>query len=332
MIGGTGQIGRAAALALAREGWDVVAGSRSGTLPAELADGGVRAARFDRSDDASLRAALGSGADVVVDIVAFDRADAEQLLALEGVAGSLVAISSAAVYADDEGRTLDAPTLEEFPHLPVPIPETQRTAAPGAETYATRKVALEEALLEGRLPVTVIRPCAIHGPGSPQPRELFFVRRILDGRRAAVVVDNGESRFHTTSVANLAELISLAAAQPGTRVLNCGDPDPPTARDIGLAIAAAMDASLELVGIPESGYEREELSNPWAVPRPFLLDMSAAEKTVGYVPRTTYADAVGATCAWLVDELQGRDFSDTYLTRYFDYAAEDAELRRRSAE
>jgi nucleoside-diphosphate-sugar epimerase len=328
LIGGTGQIGRAAAQALTRDGWEVVVASRSGSLPDRLAGVGVRAAQVDRADDAGLRAALGEGVDVVVDVVAFTRADAEQLIALDGIVGSIVAISSASVYADAEGRTLDeATSLDTFPDLPVPIHETQQTVPAGEATYSTQKVAIEETLLGGPLPATVIRPCAIHGPGSAAPRELFFVRRILDDRRVAVLVQNGESHFHTTSVDNLAELIRLAASLPGTRVLNCGDPTPPTTREIGEAITRAMGAELELVGIPESGFERPELANPWAVSRPLILEMSAAERSLGYRPLTTYPDAVRDTCAWLVGELERRDFSDTYLANYFDYAAEDVELQ-----
>jgi nucleoside-diphosphate-sugar epimerase len=332
LIGGTGQIGRAAAHALLREGWEVVVASRSGSLPDGLAERGAHAVRVDRADDARLRAALGDGADVVVDMVAFTREHADQLIALDGIVGSVVVISSASVYADDEGRTLDeATTLDTSPCLPVPIPETQRTAAAGDATYSTRKAAMEETLLGGPLPATVLRPCAIHGPGSAAPRELFFVRRVLDGRRFAVLVQNGESRFHTTSVDNLAELIRLAAERPGTRVLNCGDPEPPTTREIGAAIVRAMEAELELRGIAESGYDRPELSNPWAVARPFVLDMSTAARDLGYRPATTYADAVRETCAWLVRELEQRDFSDTYLANYFNYADEDAERRQASA-
>ena len=331
LIGGTGQIGRAVAQALTRDGWEVVVASRSGSLPDGLADAGSRSARVDRTDTAGLRAALGEGADLVVDMVAFTREHAEQLIALHGIVGSVVAISSASVYTDNEGRTLDeATSLDTFPSLPVPIPETQQTVPAGDATYSTQKVAMEETLLAGPLPATVIRPCAIHGPGSAAPRELFFVRRILDDRRFAVLVQNGESRFHTTSVDNLAELIRLAASRPGTRVLNCGDPTPPTTREIGRAIAQAMGAELELVGIPESGFERPKLANPWAVSRPLILEMSAARRDLGYLPLTTYADAVRGTCTWLVAELERRDFSDTYLANYFDYAAEDAESQHGS--
>jgi nucleoside-diphosphate-sugar epimerase len=330
LIGGGGQIGRAAALALLRDGWEVVVGSRSGRLPEGLADAGARAVAVDRADTRALRAALGRGADVVVDVIPYTPTDAEQLVSLDGLAGSLVAISSASVYADDEGRSLEeAAGDESFPRFPVQIAETQPTVIAGDRSYSTRKVAVEETLLAGPLPTTVIRPCAIHGPGSPAPREIFFVRRVLDGRRKAILVSKGESRFHTTSVDNLAELIRLAAARPGTRVLNCGDPAPPSTHEIGRAISDAMNAELELVPIPESGFEREDLSNPWGVPRPFVLDMGSAERELGYRAVTTYPEAVYATCVWLRAELERRDFSDTYLAGYFNYAAEDAELSTR---
>src|SRR3954452_5177021 len=107
LIGGTGMVGRAAAAALAGDGWEVVALSRSGEVSAELAALGVRGAAADRADDAQLRAAIGDSADVVVDTVAYTGEHAAQLNGLAGVVGSLVVISSASVYADAEGRGLD---------------------------------------------------------------------------------------------------------------------------------------------------------------------------------------------------------------------------------
>src|SRR5262249_48914435 len=139
-------IGRAAARALAEDGWDVVAVSRSGALPEGLAELGVESVTADREDDAQLRAALGAGADVVYDSVAMHRAHGEQLNALEGLVGSLVVISTASVYADDQGRAFDGEGGEP-PQLPVPIVETQRTAEPGDAPYSTNKPPLAHTLL-----------------------------------------------------------------------------------------------------------------------------------------------------------------------------------------
>ena len=322
LIGGTGMIGRAAARALATDGWEVVAVSRSGTLPDGLEELGVESVVADRADDGQLRAALGSGADVVLDTVAFTREHGEQLNGLAGVVGSLVVISSASVYADDEGRALDGEG--DPPNMPVPILETQRTADPGDATYSTRKAELEQTLLAGPMPATVLRACAIHGPGAKMPREIFFVKRAADGRRRVALAWNGKSRFHTTSVANLAELIRLAAAKPGDRALNAGDPDPPTTLEICRAIGDALEHEFEPVLLPGDAYD-----NPWGAPdsMPFVVSMTAAEEELGYRPVTSYPEAVGETSAWLVGELeQGRNWDGTYLEGMLDYAAEDEAL------
>jgi nucleoside-diphosphate-sugar epimerase len=320
LIGGTGQIGRAAARSFATNGWEVVAVSRSGTLPEGLAELGVESVVADRADDAQLREAIGPGAHVVLDTVAYTREHAEQLNALEGLVGSLVVISSASVYADDEGRALDG--VGESPVMPNPILETQHTAEPGDETYSTRKAELEQTLLAGPLPSTLVRACAIHGPGAQLPRELYFVKRAHDGRRRVAIAWNGESQFHTTSVANLAELIRLAAEQPGDRALNAGDPDPPTTLEICRAIGSAMDHEFEPVLLPG-----EEVENPWATPVPFIVSMDAAERELGYTPLTTYPEAVRETCEWLVEELEhGRSWKGTYLEGMVDYEVEDKVL------
>jgi nucleoside-diphosphate-sugar epimerase len=320
LVGGTGMIGRAAARSLAEDGWDVVAVSRTGMLPDGLAELGVEAAVADRADDAQLRAAVGSGADVFVDTVAFTREHGEQLNALDGLVGSLVVISSASVYADDEGRALDGEG--ELPHMPVPILETQRTAEPGDETYSTRKAELEQTLLEGPLPSTLVRACAIHGPGAKLPREVFFVKRAVDGRPRVAIAWRGESRFHTTSVANLAELIRLAATKPGDRALNAGDPDPPTTLEICRAIGDALGHEFDPVLLPADEYD-----NPWGGERPFVVSMEKAEQELGYRPVTTYPEAVRETAAWVAAEIEdGRNWDGTYLEGMLDYAAEDAVL------
>jgi nucleoside-diphosphate-sugar epimerase len=324
LIGGNGMIGRAAARALAGDGWEIVAVSRSGSLPEGLAELGVEAVVADREDDAQLRAALSGGAEVLFDSMAFGREHGEQLNGLKGLVGSLVVISSASVYADDEGRALDGEG--DPPVMPVPILETQRTAEPGDATYSTRKAELEQTLLEGPLPATLLRACAIHGPGAKHPREVFFVKRAVDRRRRVALAWKGESRFHTTSVANLAELVRLAAAEPGDRVLNAGDPDPPTTLEICRAIGDALGHEFEPVLLPRGEYE-----NPWAAEQPFVVSMAAAEQELGYRAVTTYPEAVRETCAWLVGELEGgRNWDGTYLEEMLDYAAEDEVLAAQS--
>ncbi|MEV8309580.1 NAD-dependent epimerase/dehydratase family protein [Streptomyces flavidovirens] len=338
IIGATGQIGRAAVRALAADGWDVTAASRGGgrdaTWPQE-----VRTVALDRGDDAALAAALGDGCDVLVDMVAMEERHAAQLTGLADRIGSAVVISTGAVYEDDKGRSFD--TQEEpdgFPRYPVPIGESQATVAPGDATYGTRKVAIERHLLAAadRLPTTLLRAGAIHGPYCRTPREIHFVKRVLDGRAVRILAYGGLSQFHPVHVSNLAELIRLAAARPGARVLNGGDPDVPTAAEISSAVDAVMGVESELV-IVDGPPPRDGVGEtPWGPGHPIVYDMSAAGRELGYRPVTTYAESLSATVEWLADRLRAQDWREAFpklSVRYgpgggpFDYAAEDAWLR-----
>ncbi|WP_066954729.1 NAD-dependent epimerase/dehydratase family protein [Streptomyces lushanensis] len=340
MIGAAGQIGRAAVRTLAEDGWEVTAASLGGGRD-EHWPGEVRAVRLDREDGAALAALLdevGGGVDVLVDLVAYGRDHARQVTALADRIGSAVVISSGAVYEDDRGRGFDTQGEPEgAPRYPVPIPETQRTVDPGDSTYSTRKVLLERELLAAgeALPVTLLRAGAIHGPYCRSPRELYFVKRLLDGRARRVLAYGGRSRFHPVHVSNLAELIGLAALRPGSRVLNAGDPQAPTVAEIGAAIDTVLDRKTETVPLdgPPQGTVGD---HPWAVEHPVVYDMAAAERELGYRPVTGYVESLPATVDWLTGQLRGREWTDAFpaMARsygpdsLFDYAAEDAWLER----
>jgi nucleoside-diphosphate-sugar epimerase len=298
ILGGTGQIGTAAAERLRDRGWDVTVAARTG--------GDVR---LDRKEELELPGDF----DALVDCVAFTGEHGDQLLGLAGRVGTLVVISSASVYSDDLGNA----------RLPVPIPETHPTVEPGDADYSSNKRALELALLEqDALPATVLRPCAIHGPHAhSHVREWYFVKRAQDERPFVLLAYLGESRFHTTATINLAELIRLACERPGTRVLNAGDPAPPTTLQISRTIA-------ELTGHVRVEYLLEDAPeaarSPWAVRHPLVVDMATAERELGYRPLAAYGEAVQDTLRWLLEE---QPPLGEYMSTFFDYDAEDEYVR-----
>lgn len=344
MIGATGQIGRAAVRALASGGWRVRAASRGGGRDERWPEE-VRTVTLDREDDAALAAALGDGCDVLLDCVAYGSRHASQLLGLADRIGSAVVISSAAVYRDGRGRGFDTRTEPDgVPDFPVPIPESQPTVPPGEDTYSTAKAALEQELLAAgdRLPATLLRAGAIHGPYSPLPREAYFVKRVLDGRPVRILAHGGASRFHPVHVDNLAELVRLAARRPGSRALNAGDPQAPTVAEIAAAVDAAMGATSELIAIDGEPPRPGLGQSPWSTARPVVMDMSAAERELGYRAVTGYTESLPETVEWTARQLAGgRDWREAFPlmakayappSDLFDYATEDAWLaERRSA-
>lgn len=333
ILGGGGQIGRAVSENLLGAGWTVTIGSRGEReLPAFVRAGRAKAVVVDRQEPDALVRALGQGADALIDVTAYDRDHGRQLIQVQDRIGALAVISSSSVYRDAAGRTLDEAVAGGFPDLPDPIPESQPTVAPGDETYSTRKRALETILLDRALvPLTILRPAAICGPYSIHPREWWFVKRMLDGRARIPLAYSGQSRFHTTCVDNLAALIGVALGTPGDRILNIADPQALTVAEIGKAIASRLDWRGVFKPLDTAGFPAAVGRNPWAVPRPFVLDTRAAV-AIGYAPVTTYSQAVAAICDDLLTAQTTPDWRArfpllaSYPYDHFDYRAEDAIL------
>lgn len=337
VLGGTGLVGAAAAERLAGAGWEVVATGRgSRPVVASLAARGVAFARSDRYEADQLATVLNGGADVVVDCLCYSGAHARMLLQHRDDIGSLVMISSKAVYRDDQGRHANS---AEPPDFGGPVSESQPTLAPADTDHRTRagygpnKAAAEQVLLDSGLTVAVLRPSRVHGVGAAVPREWFFLKRVLDARPRVLLAHQGAGANHPTAVANLAALVELVASRPGTRILNSADPDSPD----GLAISRAVAEHLghrwdEVLLGPDAPPALGD--HPWNTWPPFVLDTSESER-LGYTPVGTYADTVRPVIDRLLEAARsappdGRPeaVADPYFDGRFDYAAEDAWTKR----
>lgn len=339
ILGGTGLIGQATARRLLVAGWHVdVAGRSPNRMPVDIAQAGGTFLQVDRDEPGELAAALGSGADLLVDCICFTAEHAKGLLPLLSGAGSTVMISSKAVYVDDAGNHSNS---DDPPHFNGPIRESQPTLTPGTmdynsrEGYGPNKVAAERVLLDSGWPVTVIRPSKVHGVGAVNPREWVFVKRVLDLRPAVFLARRGTGVDHTTASVNIAALIETVASAPGQHVLNSADPDAPSALEISRIIARHLHHDWEEI-LLEAEDETGLGDHPWNVVYPIVLDTSAAAE-LGYVPVGDYAGTVAAGIDWLVAAARGAidhrlpATDDPYSALLFNYSAEDAFLAARSA-
>ena len=307
ILGGTGLVGRAIALRLARAGWHVdVTGRDAANMPDELSAAGVAFIRADSRDASQVAAAFGSGADLLVDCVVYTADDARRLLPFARNATSTVMISSKAVYVDAAGNHSNS---DDPPRYDGPIRETQPTLAPldidyrSREGYGANKVAAEQVLLDSGLPVSILRPSKIHGRGAARPREWMFVKRVLDRRPAVILAHRGAGVDHTTAAVNIAALVEVVADEPGARILNSADPDAPSGVEIARAIAQRSRYDWEEVLLDGDAVGNVGLY-PWDAGHPIVLDTSAA-LALGYRPVGDYAATIADTVDWLVESARG---------------------------
>jgi nucleoside-diphosphate-sugar epimerase len=328
-------VGAAAALELATAGWEVTSSGRTAArFPQQLREVGVRFIRSDRYAAGDLGQLLHPGADAVIDCVGYTAAHTRMLLPFRPGIGSLVFISSKAVYVDGHGRHSNS---DEPPDFPAPVTEQQPTMAPSdidynsREGYGANKVAAENVLLDSGMAVSVLRASRIHGTGGQRPREWAFVKRVLDGRPHLLLAHGGRGANHPTAAVNLAALAAFCAARPAARILNSADPDAPDGLTISRIIAAHL--AHEWTEVPLDETAPEDLGDhPWNTLPPFILDTSAAQR-LGFVPAGNYAETVQAEVDWLVQAARAGDPAgvlpspdDPFFRSYFDYAREDAWL------
>ena len=335
VLGGNGQVGAAAAVKLAAAGWEVTStGRTTDRFPQELREAGVSFARSDRYAAGDLGELLRPGADAVIDCVGYTAAHARMLLPFRQSIGSVVFISSKAVYVDGQGCHSNS---DEPPDFGGPVTEQQPTMAPSEadynsrEGYGANKVAAENVLLDSGMAVTILRPSRIHGVGTRRPREWVFVKRALDGRQNLLLARGGRGANHPTAAVNLAALVAFCAERPAARILNSADPDAPDGLAISRIIAAHMNHEWAEVLLGETA-PSDLGDHPWNTLPPFILDTSAAQR-LGFVPVGTYAETVKTEIDWLVQAARSAHPAavlpspdDPYFRPFFEYAREDAWL------
>ena len=229
ILGATGAAGRAVAGEFVDAEWEVVGTGRDPRwFPAGLQERGVRFIAADRHDAGALRGVLADGADLVVDCVCFCAQHARALLEHRQLIGSVVMLSSKAVYVDRHGHHSNS---DSQPRFDGPVSEQQPLLEPdfsgayaGRHGYGPNKVAAELTLLDSDLPVSILRPSLIYGPGSRQPREWFVVKRLLDGRERIPLSHQGQTANHPTAAVNLARVVARCALAPAPRIVNVADP------------------------------------------------------------------------------------------------------------
>ena len=184
--------------------------------------------------------------------------------------------------------------------------------------YGRSKLAAERVRLRyPELPVTVVRPPAVYGPGD---RDIFaYFRLVRAGLRPELVP---ASRLSMVYVGNLVDALLLALDRPqpaGQRVYHVADDGVLTMSMVARWIAAAYgrralrvpvpQAALAVAGLPLAAAGRllrrdlllsrdklREIAQP-----AWLLATNRIAAQLGYRPRLATRDAISLTAQWYLD-------------------------------
>lgn len=211
VTGASGFIGRRLARKLAREGHDVVCLVRRTSRTAGLEGPSIGLAIGDVTDPASLESAL-RGRDHIFHLAAVVQAAAESDFETVNVAGTRHLVEAALRAGPAIRRFVLVSSIAAAGPSGPDRPGTERDEPRPVTAYGRSKLASERIALQaaGRLPVTIIRPPNVIGPGSPELERAMGLLRL----RLAPAIGDGQPRTSLIDVDDLVDALILAAGDP----------------------------------------------------------------------------------------------------------------------
>jgi nucleoside-diphosphate-sugar epimerase len=320
VIGGTGPTGHFIVNGLVRRGYHV-AMLHTGRHELDENPATIEHIHTDPFSEEALRDALGSRT-FDLTIVAYGRLRRIVDL-MAGRTGRFISIGGVPAY-----RGYMNPTVLRPEGLPVPTPEGAPVVPVENEDPKGWRVAQTEQAVFDRYPeATHFRYPFLYGPYQIAPREWCVVRRILDGRSAIVLPEDGLSLNHSAYVENAAHAVLLAVDRPDAakgQIYNCGDERLLTLRQTVAIIAESLAQKLEIVSMPWpfATPARPMMAQPWSTHRVF--DLTKIKTQLGYTDVVTPERGLMLTARWLRDHpLERGGAGEKILQDPFDYRAED---------
>jgi nucleoside-diphosphate-sugar epimerase len=306
VIGATGHVGGYLVPRLVADGHDVVAITRGSSTPYrddpawEKVERVVADRQAEDADGTFGARVADLGADAVVDLICFTPDSARQLVdALRGRVRQLVHVGTIWTH----GTLTEVPVVEDVPKHP--------WGEYGIQKEAIERLLLAESRAEGGLPVAIVHPGHISGPGwpivTPQGTVDLDVWRALATGRELMLPGFGLETVHHVHADDVAQLIRLCLEQPEAangEAFHAVSERALTLR--GFAEAAAgwfgREATLRFVPFDEFSASLPEQFRDAAyqhVARSHSMSIEKGRRLVGYAPAHSSLAAVAEAVEWL---------------------------------
>jgi len=322
VTGSTGFIGRHLIKALRQQGRIVRCLVRKTSKSDTLMEFGVELTYGDLHDPDSLQNAL-KGVDVVYHAageVFVSQPDQYYTTNVSGLKNLLAACSKASVKKFIHFSSSSATGPNPLRNVPVTEATPCNPITPYGRSKLEGEKVINEFLRENRMPVVIIRPPLVYGPGlSKSSRVLMFLNLIHKGLFR--IIGDGNNLISLCYIDNLIQGVLLAESvqQAEGQIYFLADKRPYTTIEIAEAIAREQSKPIPNAHIPiwaatvlsttlaipaaiwgfTSPLTRntvKELKNSWYV------DITKAQKDLGFQPSVDFKDGVKKTAAWFLNE------------------------------
>jgi dihydroflavonol-4-reductase len=251
VTGATGYTGRRLVQKLTEAGADVRAVARPSSNLEPLRDLPIRWFLGDVFDEGTIRAAM-EGVEYVFHVAAAFREPKSTERDYWNVhAKSTQLLAAAAIENPGFKRFVHVSTMGVHGHVENPPGDETSPFSPGDGYQRTKAEAerwLSEFAGEHSLPYTIIRPCAIYGPGERRLLKLF---RMATGR-VFPILGNGACWYHLVHVEDLTNVMiraAVAEAALGEAFL-AGASEPIRLADMARMIGGVFDRAPRIVRLP----------------------------------------------------------------------------------
>ncbi len=315
VTGATGFTGSHLAKRLLDEGHEVRLLVRSTSSASQLELAGAHVVTGDLTNQAAVWEAT-NGVDVVYHVAAlFRKAGLPDSAYWETNTTGTVNLLDAA-HRSGVRRFVHCSTVGVLGHISNPPADEDRPYHPG-DIYQITKCEGEKAALhyyrEMGLPVTVVRPAGIYGPGDTRWLKLF--RSVA--RRRFVMLGSGETTIHLVYIDDLVDAFRLAADSPesvGRVYITAGDRYI-TLNELVRTIAEEVGAPVPKLHIPVKPVRMisgvcEDICRLLKIEPPLYrrrvdffikdraFDITRARRELGYAPKVDVPEGVARTAAW----------------------------------
>lgn len=221
-----------------------------------------------------------------------------------------------AAAAEGIDRFVHTSTIGVLGHIPHPPADETAPYSPG-DIYQETKVEGERLALETHartgLPVTVIRPATIYGPGDMRFLKLFKAIK----RRIFAMLGSGKVLLHPVFISDLVAGFRLAAREPNAigEIFIVGGGENVTLNDFARAVASEVQVPEPRLHLPVSPFQLagticEKLCIPLGIKPPIFrrrvdfftksrgFTIDKARRLLGYEPRVPLREGLSATAAW----------------------------------